>query len=294
MSLLAHRRNVYSQFGEDGIIETILRAIGETTRWCCEFGAWDGLHLSNTRRLVDAGWHAVLIEGDPHKFAKLRQNNASNPRVIPVQAMVDSESNRLESILADAGAPELDLLAIDIDGPDYEIFESLQIRPRVICVEVVPHHDPESRTPVRREVAAKDVGQPFGLFYDTARERGYRLVSYYVNAFFVREDAAGPLPSLTLVEAYEEYLAALPEAGRRWLNYCNGGRVHGYLFNNPRLTREALGLTQRHVDLRMRALAAGWWLSRRQSPRMQRLLASIMAHRRKAEVPPEDPTRAQG
>ena len=138
MSLLAHRHNVYSQVGEDGIIETIFRAIGETTRWCCEFGAWDGLHHSNTRRLVDAGWNAVLIEGDPDKFVELRQNNASNPRVIPVRAMVDSERNRLESILADAGAPELDLLVIDIDGPDYEIFESLQIRPRVICVEVVP------------------------------------------------------------------------------------------------------------------------------------------------------------
>jgi hypothetical protein len=280
MSLLAHRHNTFSQFGEDGIIETIFSAIGETTRWCCEFGAWDGLHHSNTRRLVDAGWNAVLIEGDPDKFVELRQNNASNPRVIPVRAMVDSKRNRLESILADAGAPELDLLVIDIDGPDYEVFESLQIQPRVICVEIVPHHDPQSRTPVPREVAAKTIGQPFGLFYDTALKRGYRLVSYYVNAFFVREDTAGSLPSLTLVEAYEEFLAALPESGRRWLNYCNGGRVHHYPFNNPRLTREALGLPQRHVDLRMRALAAIWWLSRRQSPRLQRLLASITARRR--------------
>lgn len=280
MSLLAHRHNVHSQFGDDGIIEAVFRAIGETTRWCCEFGAWDGLHLSNTRRLVDAGWNAVLIEGDPDKFVQLRRNNASNPRVIPVEAMVDNETNRLERILADAGAPELDLLVIDIDGLDFEIFESLQIRPRVICVEVCPHHDPESRARVPREVAAKNVGQSLGLFYDTARERGYRLVSYYVNAFFVREDAAGSLPSLTPAEAYEEYLAAVPETGRRWLNYCNSGRVHHYPFNNPWLTREALRLPKRQVDLRMRALAAMWWLSQRESPRVQRLLASISARRR--------------
>src|SRR6476620_2065739 len=211
MSLLAHRYNVFSQFGEDGIIEEIFREIGETTRWCCEFGAWDGVHLSNSRRLVDAGWNAVLIEGDPDKFVELHQDNASNPRVTTVQAMVDSERNRLESILADAGARELDLLVIDIDGLDYEIFESLQVRPRVICVEVPSEHDPESRKPVPREVAANGVGQPLGLFYDTALERGYRLVSYYVNAFFVREDAAGALPSLTPVEAYEAVLAVFPE-----------------------------------------------------------------------------------
>ena len=78
-------------------------------------------------------------------------------------------------------------------------------------------------------------------------------MSYYVNAFFVREDTADSLPSLTPVEAYEEFLAALPETGRRWLNYCNSGRVHRYPFNNPRLTREALGLPQaacRYKDAR--------------------------------------------
>jgi hypothetical protein len=106
------------------------------------------------------------------------------------------------------------------------------------------------------------------------------LVSYYVNAFFVREETAGSLPSLTPVEAYEEFLAALPESGRRWLNYCDSGRVHHYRFDNPRLTREALGLPQRRVDLRMPVLAAIWWLSRRDSPRLQRLLASITARRR--------------
>ncbi len=49
--LLATRRNDYSQNGEDGIIDAIFAAIAPTNRWCCEFGAWDGLHFSNSRRL---------------------------------------------------------------------------------------------------------------------------------------------------------------------------------------------------------------------------------------------------
>ncbi len=280
MNLLDRRHNVYSQYGEDGIIEAIFDEIGEETWWCCEFGAWDGVHLSNTKRLVDAGWHAVLIEGDEEKFGELHDNYAANPRVTAVEALVGPEGKRLEEILEDAGAPELDLLAIDIDGLDYEVFESLEARPRVICIEIVPAHDPESRERVPQEIAANAIGQPLGLFYDRAVERGYRLVSYYVNAFFVREDSAGDLPSLAPTAAYDAYLAALPDAGRRWLNYCNSGRVLGYRFDNPRLTHEALGLPRRRIDFRMRAMAAIWWISRRESPRVQRALQAVGRLRR--------------
>ncbi|CAN0123266.1 unnamed protein product [Heterosigma akashiwo] len=35
-------------------------------KWCVEFGAWDGKHLSNTWSLINEhGWSSVQIEGDP-------------------------------------------------------------------------------------------------------------------------------------------------------------------------------------------------------------------------------------
>lgn len=54
MSLKSFARNEYSQYGEDGIIEEIFRRIGpnELNNFCCEFGAWDGVHLSNTASLL--------------------------------------------------------------------------------------------------------------------------------------------------------------------------------------------------------------------------------------------------
>lgn len=51
--LLEHKKDVYSQTGEDGIIETILSTIGDRDGWCVEFGAWDGQYLSNTRNLIE-------------------------------------------------------------------------------------------------------------------------------------------------------------------------------------------------------------------------------------------------
>ncbi len=47
--LIEHKHNVYSQAGEDGIIEKTLEVISENDKWCVEFGVWDGLFLTNTR-----------------------------------------------------------------------------------------------------------------------------------------------------------------------------------------------------------------------------------------------------
>jgi len=68
-----HATNVHSGTGEDGVIGEILDRLPETDRWCVEFGAWDGLNLSNTRHLIESrGYAAVLIEADPAKCVELR------------------------------------------------------------------------------------------------------------------------------------------------------------------------------------------------------------------------------
>ncbi|MGB6797821.1 MAG: hypothetical protein WBE48_14975, partial [Xanthobacteraceae bacterium] len=41
-------RNVYSQNGEDGVVEWVFSKIRPRHRICVEFGAWDGRNLSNT------------------------------------------------------------------------------------------------------------------------------------------------------------------------------------------------------------------------------------------------------
>src|SRR4029434_1254207 len=47
-----HRaRDVTSQGGEDGILEAVFEVVPGGHRWACEFGAWDGRHLSNTHHL---------------------------------------------------------------------------------------------------------------------------------------------------------------------------------------------------------------------------------------------------
>src|SRR5689334_19634333 len=99
--LLEYKSDVYSQTGEDGIIQKILETLPARDKWCVEFGAWDGKHLSNTRNLIDhKQYSAVLIEGSRAKFSELKGNYAANPDVYPINAFVGFDPNdNLDTIL---------------------------------------------------------------------------------------------------------------------------------------------------------------------------------------------------
>ncbi len=69
VDLVKYETRVFSQGGEDGVIEKIFEIIEPTTRFAVEFGAGEGLAGSNVRNLYLQGWRGFQIEGKPRKFA---------------------------------------------------------------------------------------------------------------------------------------------------------------------------------------------------------------------------------
>ena len=143
MSIIDYAYNKYSQNGEDGIIEEILNRFPKSslTKWCVEFGAWDGVHLSNTCRLIrELNYSAVLIEADRKRFKDLNKNFPKQ-NVIKLNEWVHFEGEKsLESLLLKTKIPnDFDFLSIDIDGVDYWIFDSISIlNPKIVCIEYNP------------------------------------------------------------------------------------------------------------------------------------------------------------
>lgn len=145
MKNLEHfKSNTQSQFGEDGIIKELLRRLREIVflnSWCVEFGAWDGIKLSNTCRLIrEEGFSAVLIEGDLDR-ARLIKSNFPQDNVHAICKFVTLDApNNLDSLLKQTPCPsDLDFLSIDIDGLEYYILESLQdYHPKILCIEFNP------------------------------------------------------------------------------------------------------------------------------------------------------------
>jgi hypothetical protein len=193
-TLYRYRKNYNSQNGEDGVIEEILRRLNITCGFCVELGAWDGKHLSNTYHLVgDAGWSALHIEADPEKYAKLLKNDmVLAGRITPVNAFVTATgSTMLDNILAEYQVPhDFELLSIDIDGDDLDVWESVAAyRPKIVIIEIDSDIDPT----VSRVLPSGRPERSFANALKLGRERGYVLVCHTGNMLFVADELAGRL-----------------------------------------------------------------------------------------------------
>ncbi|HEV3138584.1 MAG TPA: hypothetical protein VGZ26_11785, partial [Pirellulales bacterium] len=70
-NLQAAERRVYSQNGEDGVIEALFAMLGTTNKFFVEFGCGDGMQC-NAAYLVEQGWTGLSM--DVHGISK-------NPRL---------------------------------------------------------------------------------------------------------------------------------------------------------------------------------------------------------------------
>ncbi len=176
--------------GEDGIIAKILSLLPKNDKWCVEFGAWDGVYLSNTHNLIkNKNYSAVLIEGDKSRFKDLQRNYAKNPKAITLNRFVGfNRKDNLDQILKKTPIPtDFDYLCIDIDGNDYHVWKAMtKYKPKVVCIEF------NSTVPTEVDFvqpADPSVNQGASLLslVELGKKKDYELVAVLpINAFFVR------------------------------------------------------------------------------------------------------------
>jgi hypothetical protein len=193
-----HEYQVFSQGGEDGLIDDIFRRIGMTNRHFVEFGVDDGLE-TNTTSLLIKGWRGAWIEGSPENADAIRRHFAKpiHEGQLYVQCSFVNAEN-IESLIANGKAPaEMDLLSIDIDSNDYWVWKAIvTYRPRVVVIEynVIFRPDTEFiRTYDPNAVwdGSSYYGASLKSLEKLGRAKGYSLVGCNfggTNAFFVRDD----------------------------------------------------------------------------------------------------------
>ena len=168
--------NVFTQFGEDGLIEAVFQRIGETNRQCFEIGAADGVFYSNTLRLRELGWKACLMESDEKRFNQLVENFGAVS--VCLHGLFTDLTQPLQQTEFDKTP---DLGVIDIDGQDYWLWDCLkEYRPRVMLVEIHPQDD--------EPLPPRDMAGQAGLnvIRRLGESKEYTLVARtYCNALFV-------------------------------------------------------------------------------------------------------------
>lgn len=169
--------NIHSQNGEDLIIAEALRRMNVKRGRAVEIGGNDGYWMSNTAYLIEGGWWSGLfIEADYNLYLKSKENWANNPRVRHQCSRVDG--NNINAFVDE----RCDVLSIDTDGHDYQIFRGLQARPKIVIVEI------DSSIPPPSEQVNADGGVGYWTMTQLALEKGYFLLCHTGNLVLIRQD----------------------------------------------------------------------------------------------------------
>jgi hypothetical protein len=206
---LRYRRNIYSQNGEDGILRELLRRLPTQTKWVCEFGTLDGKLHSNTFHLIESeDYSGVFIESDAVSYEQLLATAAEHPTIVPLHRTVGvSGDDTLDAILSTTAIPtSFDVLSIDIDSYDYQVWETVKdYTPSIVVIEINSSIPPTRFDSIHG--AGSSQGTGFLPMVALGVSKGYTLVCHTGNLIFVRNDLAS-LYSDLIVPAEECYTPA--------------------------------------------------------------------------------------
>jgi hypothetical protein len=127
---MTYEKKIYSQHGEDGIIEYIISHLKNSNKTFLEIGYGNGTQNNSLNLSKNHHWKGVGVD--------LKDQIVQPPKdVIIFQQMIDI--NSVDKLIAISGK-ELDFYSVDIDSIDYWLTVSLMdkgMNPKFVCVEIM-------------------------------------------------------------------------------------------------------------------------------------------------------------
>jgi len=206
---------VFSQFGEDGIIQFLVQRVPIENSTFVELGVGD-YSESNTRfLLVHDNWRGLVVDSGHAMHRFLDSSDLSwRHDIHPVAAFIDRDN--VDELIRRAGIEgDIGLLSIDLDGNDYWILEAIDaVSPRILVTEYNSTFGAEAAVTVpydagfvreQKHWSALYWGASLAAITKLAGEKGYALVGGNRagnNAFYVRRDVLGSIPEVGVRGAY--------------------------------------------------------------------------------------------
>lgn len=206
---------VFSQWGDDGIIQFLVNYLDIENKTFVEFGVENYTECNTRFLLVNNNWRGLIIDGSLENINKVKSENIYwQFDLTALHSFVTAEN--INSILTQYQfTGEVGLFHIDIDGNDYWIWNALDnISPVIMIVEynsVFGYENPWTIPYNASFVRSK--AHHSNLYYGTsllsicelAQKRGYGFVgcnSNGNNAYFVRNDKLKDLKVKSIKEGY--------------------------------------------------------------------------------------------
>ena len=208
---------VFSQWGEDGLLQYLVSNVKFCNNKFIEFGVED-YYESNTRFLLsNNNWSGLIIDGDSEGINKIKEDTiywASN--LIAINQFI-TKDNINEIIKSNGFAGNIGILSIDIDGNDFWIFKAIDVvKPDLIIIEYngifgcdFPLSVPYDENFVRSKKHYSNIyyGASIRALNDLAEQKGYSLIASNDagnNLFFLRKEILGDIKPLSVEEAFKK------------------------------------------------------------------------------------------
>jgi len=229
---------VFSQWGDDGIIQYLVNYLDIDNKTFIEFGVEDYLE-SNTRfLLINDNWSGLIMDGSESHISKIKNDEIYwKHDLIAKNAFITAEN--INQLIAEEDINgRIGLLHIDIDGNDYWVWNALKVvEPIIMIVEYNSIFGCERAITVPYNAAFVTAEAHFSHLYfgssilslcDLAEQKGYEFIgcnSAGNNAYFVRNGFLKDLKPLTANEGYIEskFRQSRDESGK--LNYLRKSEI---------------------------------------------------------------------
>ena len=206
----------FSQWGEDGIIQFLIKNVPINRKIFIEFGVQDYTE-SNTRfLLINNNWSGLVIDGGLEEIAYIKNDPIYWQYNLKAVNSFITKNNINQIFLENGIQGEIGLLSVDIDGNDYWVWQAIDcINPAIVVSEynfrfgatkavTVPYDAGFVRT--KAHYSNIYYGASLKALCLLATKKGYTFVgcnSAGNNAFFVRKDLKpDSLKELTPEEGY--------------------------------------------------------------------------------------------
>ena len=235
-----HEEKIYSQNGEDGILEFIFSKIGTTNKFLLEKKGWTGLMMDYGAD-QEIQWKGVLnkvwsnrnkgFSENIKKYAKFSKKIIKRKeRSIHFKLDIKNEritAENIENLFQKYQVPEnFDLLSIDIDYNDYWVWKAItKFHPRVLVIEFNSSVPPNESRVVPYEADAQwDGTNYFGAsllaLKNLSLEKNYTLLgcdNNGVNAFFCKSELVKNFKIKDIKDLYRS-----PKYGKKINGVCVG------------------------------------------------------------------------
>jgi hypothetical protein len=199
--LEASEFKVFSQFGEDGILQHLIREVFIPNKVFIEFGV-ENYTESNTRfLLVNDNWAGLVIDGGRENVEFIKSDAVYWRYNLKAEQAFITRENINEIIRKNGIGGPIGLLSIDIDGNDYWVWEAIDIvTPSVMVVEYNSRFGPDKAVTVPYKADfTRSASHYSNIYYGASlaalcllgSRKGYSFVGCNTagnNAFFVRSE----------------------------------------------------------------------------------------------------------